>query len=189
MANSQTLGTAFSPRMRWADIEVPNRLAAMDARRRSACYPQRTFYPLSYGPSTRDHRITRTDFRPRSCCSTRGQAGFYPCARRPIANRPEPAFVLLRYPFGGDRPSQTNRLAVSPALLQGDRGEMTNANRVVFHRRLPRGRDHGIDASHLSYAVHTRHHYQVIVKVHGVFPSCCGKAVSSPPLQFHRVCG
>src|SRR5439155_8708063 len=32
-------------------------------------------------------------------------------------------------------------------------------------------------------------HYQVIVKVHGVFPSCCGKAVSSPPLQFHRVCG
>ena len=48
--------------MRWADIEVPNRLAAMDARRRSACYPQRTFYPLSYGPSTRDHRITKAAF-------------------------------------------------------------------------------------------------------------------------------
>ena len=49
--------------MRWADIEVPNRLAAMDARRRSACYPQGTFYPLSYGPSTRDHRITKAGFR------------------------------------------------------------------------------------------------------------------------------
>src|SRR5207248_5204443 len=46
-----------------------------------------------------------------------------------------------------------------------------------------------IDASHLSYTVHTRHHCQGIVKVHGVFPSCCGEAVSSPPLQFHRVCG
>ena len=49
--------------MRWADIEVPNRLAAMDARRRSACYPQSTFYPLSYGPSTRDHRITKAAFQ------------------------------------------------------------------------------------------------------------------------------
>ena len=39
---------------------------------------------------------------------------------------------------------------------------------------LPLGRNQGINASHLSYAVHTRHHYQVIVKVHGVFPSCCG---------------
>src|SRR3954469_20829994 len=105
--------------MRWADIEVPNRLAAMDARRRSACYPQRTFYPLSYGPSTRDHRITRTAFRLRSRRTSRGQAGFYPCARRPIANRPEPAFVLLRYPFGGDRPSQTNHLARFPARIHG----------------------------------------------------------------------
>ena len=175
--------------MRWADIEVPNRIAAMDARMRSACYPQRTFYPLSYGPSTRDRRITRTRFRARSRCPSRGQAGFYPCARRPIANRPEPAFVLLRYSFGGDRPSQTNRLAGFPARLHGNRGEVTNANRVVFHRRLPPGRNRGIDASHLSYAVHTRHHCQGIVKVHGVFPSCCGEAVSSPPLQFHRVCG
>src|SRR3954447_19742935 len=108
---------------------------------------------------------------------------------RPIANRSEPAFALLRYSFGGDRPSQTNRLAGFPARIHGSRGEMTNANRVVFHRWLPPGRNRGIDASHLSYAVLTRHHYQVIVKVHGVFPSCCGKAVSSPPLQFHRVCG
>ena len=175
--------------MRWADIEVPNRLAAMDARRRSACYPQRTFYPLSYGPSTRDRRITRARFHARSGCLPRGQAGLYPCARRPIANRPEPAIALLRYLFGGDRPSQTNHLARFPARVHGTRGEMTNRNRVVFHRPLHPGRNRGIDASHLSYAVSSRHQYQAIVKVHGVFPSCCGKAVSSPPLQFHRVCG
>ena len=31
---------------------------------RSACYPRGTFYPLSDGPSTQNHRITKTDFRP-----------------------------------------------------------------------------------------------------------------------------
>src|SRR5882757_1406936 len=34
----------------------------------SACYPRRTFYPLSDGPPTRDHRITMTDFRLCSTC-------------------------------------------------------------------------------------------------------------------------
>ncbi len=66
---------------------------------------------------------------------------------------------------------------------------MTITNRVVFHRWLPLGLNRGINASHLSYAVNNRHQYQDIVKVHGVFPSCYGKAVSTPPLQFHRVCG
>ena len=175
--------------MRWADIEVPNRHAAMDARWRSACYPQRTFYPLSYGPSTRNHRITRTSFHCRSCCSTRGQAGLYPCARKPIANRPEPAFVLLRYSFGGDRPSQTNRLARFPARIHGFGVRRRTQTGWYFTLWLPSGRNRRINASHLCYAVQARRQYQVIVKVHGVFPSCCGKAVSSPPLQFHRVCG
>src|SRR5688572_21704964 len=97
--------------MRWADIEVPNRTAAMDARVRSACYPRGTFYPLSYGASTRDHRITKACFHTCSRRSARSRAGFYLYARRAIANRPEPAFALLRYSFGGDRPSQTARLA------------------------------------------------------------------------------
>ena len=100
--------------MRWADIEVPNRPAAMDARGRSACYPRGTFYPLSYGASTRDHRITKAGFRLCSSCSSRSQASFYLYARRTIANRAELAFALLRYSFGGDRPSQTARLARFP---------------------------------------------------------------------------
>ena len=98
---------------------MPNRIAAMDARMRSACYPQRTFYPLSYGPSTRNHRITKASFHFCSSCRTRSQADLYLYARRPIANRPESAFALLRYSFGGDRPSQTNRLAVFPARIHG----------------------------------------------------------------------
>lgn len=109
----------------------------MNSWESSACYPQRTFYPLSYGPSTRDHRITKTSFHFCSRCPSRSQAGFYLYALRPIANRSEPAFALLRYSFGGDRPSQTNRLAVFPARFHGIRGEMTNANRVVFHIVAP----------------------------------------------------
>ena len=105
--------------MRWADIEVPNRPAAMDARGRSACYPRGTFYPLSYGASTRYHRITKAAFQLCSCRSTRSQASFYVYALSPIANRTELAFALLRYSFGGDRPSQTNRLALFPARIHG----------------------------------------------------------------------
>ena len=83
------------------------------------CYPRGTFYPLSYGASTRYHRITKAAFQLCSCRSTRSQAGFYLYARRTIANRSEPAFALLRYSFGGDRPSQTNRLAVFPCRIHG----------------------------------------------------------------------
>src|ERR1041384_6727163 len=67
--------------MRWADIEVPNLPAAVDARGRSACYPRSTFYPLSYGPSMRDRRITNADFRPCSTDGSRSQAPLYVCAR------------------------------------------------------------------------------------------------------------
>ena len=45
----------------------------------------------------------------------------YLYARRPIANRAEGTFELLRYLFGGDRPSQTAHLALFRALFQGSR--------------------------------------------------------------------
>ena len=152
---------------------MPNLSVDMDSWERLACYPQGTFYPLSYGPSTRDHRITKTDFHLCSCCSTRSQASFYLCARRTIANRSELAFALLRYSFGGDRPSQTAHLARFPARIHGIRVRRRTQTGWYFTLWLPLGRDRGINASHLSYAVHNRHQYQVIVKVHGVFPSCC----------------
>src|ERR1700750_1271622 len=154
--------------MRWADIEVPNRPAAMDARGRSACYPRGTFYPLSYGASTRDHRITKASFHFCSCRSTRSQADFYLYARRPIANRSELAFALLRYSFGGDRPSQTARLARFPIRIHGVRVRRRMQTGWYFTLWLPPGRNRGINASHLCYAVHNRRQYQAAVKVHGV---------------------
>jgi hypothetical protein len=105
--------------MRWADIEVPNLPAALDARGRSACYPRSTFYLLSDGPSTRDHRVTRSCFRICSTYGSRSQASLCPCTRHTIANRAEETFELLRYALGGDRPSQTAHLAWSPARIHG----------------------------------------------------------------------
>lgn len=85
----------------------------------SACYPRRTFYPLSDGPSTRDHRITMADFRLCSNRRSRSQAGLCHCTRRTISDRSEPTIARLRYSLGGDRPSQTTHHAGSRPRITG----------------------------------------------------------------------
>ena len=96
---------------------MPNDSVDMDSWESSACYPRRTFYPLSDGPSTRDHRITRADFRLCSSRRSRSQAGLCPCTQRLVSDQPEPTFARLRYTLGGDRPSQTARLTLSRMVL------------------------------------------------------------------------
>ena len=91
----------------------------MDARAGSACYPQSTFYLLSDGPSIRNRRITKPDFRLCSTYMSYSQAPFYLYALRLIANQAEGTFVLLRYSLGGDRPSQTAQLTLSVARIHG----------------------------------------------------------------------
>ena len=88
---------------------MPNDAVDMDSWASSACYPRSTFYPLSDGPSTRDHRITMTDFRLCSICRSHSQAGLCHCTQRPMSDRSEPTIARLRYSLGGDRPSQTTR--------------------------------------------------------------------------------
>jgi hypothetical protein len=95
----------------------------MDSWERLACYPQGSFYPLSDGPSTRYHRITKSDFRPCSTCTSRSQAPFCLCTLRAISNRAEGTFERLRYFLGGDRPSQTAHLTMSRYQLHGTRLE------------------------------------------------------------------
>ena len=109
--------------MRRADIEVPTLHVAVDAWGRSACYPRGSFYPLSDGPPTRYHRITKPDFRPCSTCRSRSQAGLYVYTRCMVSIHAEPTFERLRYILGGDRPSQTARLTVSPDRIHGRRLE------------------------------------------------------------------
>ena len=67
----------------------------------------------------RGRRITMARFRACSACAPRSQAPLYHCAPRPVSERPEGTFARLRYSFGGDRPSQTARLALSPARVTG----------------------------------------------------------------------
>jgi len=87
MANSHTLGTGYSPRMWWADIEVPNTAVDVNSWAVSACYPRSTFYPLSDGPSIQNHRITKTNFRSCSTCPSRSQALLCLCTNRTISDR------------------------------------------------------------------------------------------------------
>jgi hypothetical protein len=56
--------------------EVPNDSVDMSSWESSACYPRRTFDPLSESPSTRGPRITMADFRLCSTCRSHSQAGF-----------------------------------------------------------------------------------------------------------------
>jgi hypothetical protein len=109
--------------MRRADIEVPNLPVDVDSWGRSACYPRGSFYPLSDGPPTRYHRITKPDFRLCSTCMCRSQAPFCLCTLRAVSNRTEGTFGRLRYFLGGDRPSQTARLTMSRDQFHGLRLE------------------------------------------------------------------
>ena len=103
--------------MRRADIEVPNTPVDVDSWGVSACYPRGSFYPLSDGPSTRNHRITKPYFRTCSTCLSRSQAPFCLYTLRAISDRAEGTFGRLRYSLGGDRPSQTARQAVSQTRI------------------------------------------------------------------------
>ena len=96
----------------------------MNSWARSACYPRSSFYPLSDGASTRHHRITRSCFRTCSTCWSRSQAPLCPYTRRMITNHAESTIESLRYNLGGDRPSQTTRLAVSLYRIHGTRLEV-----------------------------------------------------------------
>ena len=162
---------------------MPNRPVDRDSWGRSACYPRRTFYPLSDGPSTRGHRITRADFRLCSACRPCSQAGLCPCTRRLVSDQPEPTFARLRYALGGDRPSQTTRHAGSRTRITG-RGETASVPRVVFQGCLHESWRLRFIGSHLSYTWPACCQCKAVVKVHGVFRSDRGTTASSRALQF-----
>ena len=73
---------------------------------------------MSDGPSTQNHRITKSVFLPCSTCMSCNQAPFCLYTLRTISNRTEGTFERLRYLLGGDRPSQTAHLTLSNNLLQ-----------------------------------------------------------------------
>ena len=142
--------------MRRADIEVPNFAVDMDSWAKSACYPRGTFYPLSYDPSTRDRRITRALFRDCSTRRSRSKSGLCSYTRNTVSIRAEPNFALLRYLFGGDRPSQTARHPRSPARMTGIGVRPQTYTGWYFTLWLSPSRNKGFKASHLCYAAYAR---------------------------------
>ena len=102
---------------------MPNFPVDVNSWGKSACYPQGSFYPLSDGISTHYHLITNSYFRICSTCGSRSQVGFCVYTLCAISVRAEPTFERLRYSFGGDRPSQTAHLTLSPNRIHGCRLE------------------------------------------------------------------
>ena len=92
---------------------------------------------MSDGPSMRNHRITRTNFRFCSTCQSHSQATLYPYAQLAISIRLEVTFARLRYSLGGDRPSQTARLTLSRSAIQQQRLESQH-NKGGIPRAAPR---------------------------------------------------
>ena len=84
-----------------------------------ACYPRGSFCLISHGPSTRHRGITKPDFRLCAAHWPGSQAPLCLYTQRRVSIPPEGTFGRLRYLLGGDRPSQTSRLARSPAPFQG----------------------------------------------------------------------
>src|SRR5580692_1979765 len=83
----------------------------MDSQRRSACYPRRTFYPFSNGPSIQNHWITKSCFRTCSTCMSRRQASFCLYALPTISIRHEetrtPPLHFRRRPPQSNYPPDT----------------------------------------------------------------------------------
>ena len=61
-------------------------------------------------------RITISNFRSCLTCMSHSQAHLCYYVLNTIAIRIECTFEILRYDLGGDRPSQTTRLTMSPLL-------------------------------------------------------------------------
>ena len=123
---------------------MPNLPVDVNSWGRSACYPQGSFYPLSDGPSMRCRRITKPDFRPCSTRLSRSQTPFCLCTLRMVSIHAEGIFGRLRYSLGGDRPSQTAHLTLSPCPSSGTRLELrsnksgipTSAPRILAYTSL-----------------------------------------------------
>ena len=96
---------------------------------------------MSDGPSIRDHRITKSCFRTCSTCRSRSQAPLCLYTLWLISDQPEGTFERLRYSLGGDRPSQTAHLTVSPDRIHGRRLEIQQIKggipRVTPHKLTP----------------------------------------------------
>ena len=128
---------------------MPNLAVDVDSWARSACYPRSTFYPLSDGPPTWAAGSLEPAFAPARLVGLAVKPACTLALKGTVADRPERTFARLRYPLGGDRPSQTTRLARSPRRIAA--GVRTPDGRGWYSKGgSPGGWRPAIKASHLS---------------------------------------
>ena len=103
---------------------MPNLPVDVNSWGRSACYPQGSFYPLSDGNS---HSHTAGSLTPTFVTarnvSLAVRLSFAFTLKSMVSIHAERTFERLRYLLGGDRPSQTAHLTMSPDQFHGHRLE------------------------------------------------------------------
>ena len=143
---------------------MPNLAVAMDAWARLACYPRGNFYPISYGDSTIDHRITKACFRTCSTCRSHSQAHYYTftlCVRFPS---------VLSAPLHA---SVTVLEATAPVKLPTIHYPATRFRVKAVRVALLIGRCFiGAEAPSYTTQINSATQCKAIVKLHGVFLSC-----------------
>ena len=121
---------------------MPNLPVDVDSWGRSACYPQGSFYPLSDGNS---HSHTAGSLTPTFVTARfvnlAVRLSFAFTLRGMVSIHAERTFERLRYSLGGDRPSQTAHLTMSPDLIQSRRLELQHSKsgipRLTPHKLTP----------------------------------------------------
>ena len=121
---------------------MPNLPVDVDSWGRSACYPQGSFYPLSDGNS---HSHTAGSLTPTfvtaRIVTLAVRLPFAFTLKSMVSIHAERTFERLRYLLGGDRPSQTAHLTMSPDLIQSHRLEFQHSKsgipRATPHKLTP----------------------------------------------------
>lgn len=150
---------------------MPNDSVDKSSWESSACYPRRTFDPLSESPSTRDSRITMADFRLCLTSRSHSQAGLYHYANQSEAYLRAPPLLFRRHPPQINYPPRS----VPP--------DDPNDRLGILRRKS------GLSGLVVvtTYTFDLCCHCEAIVKVHGVLPSSRWYSASSRRIQFHRV--
>ena len=107
---------------------MPNLPVDVDSWGRSACYPQGSFYPLSDGNS---HSHTAGSLTPTFVTARpvglAVRLSYAFTLKGMVSIHAERTFERLRYLLGGDRPSQTAHLTMSPDSIQSHRLEFQHS--------------------------------------------------------------
>jgi len=165
--------------MRWADIEVPNDPVDKSSKGSLACYPRRTFYPLSDSFSIQNYRITTAG----ACCAPVKYVHLAVKWALPLrlffGNPKKTHHCAPPVQFGRLPPQQNYH---SYAVLVKSSRLTTRQTRFIVTSRIRR--DESLIGHVLPYKKAIKRHRKTVVKVHGVFPSCCLNFASARRIQF-----